>query len=450
MAVVGRTVFPADILISEGKITAVGHLAAGRAGRTIDALGLLVLPGAVDPHVHFNDRFMGTVSVHDYYSGTLAAAHGGVTTVLDFSNQEGEEPLSRAVLRKKEEAAGQALIDWGVHPVITRPTAGTLRSIVKAVEMGAPTIKCYTTYRSEGLMVDFGNLKRILEALRRAGGMLMLHAEDNAMIEKNVPALIKAGKTGPIYHARSRPPEAENRAIRRAIRAAEETGGRLFIVHLASADALELVAGAQMKGLQIFAETCTHYLVFTDTMLKRADGIKWICSPPLRSPAVRERLWAALCRGPIAQVSSDDAAYSWEAKLLGRDRFDMCPNGIPGVEVRVPLLYSEGVKKGRISLARFVDLVAGAPARLFGLAPAKGSLTPGADADIVLFDPEEKWTMGRRTLHMAADWSAYEGIRVTGRVKTVFSRGEMIIDNGRFVAEKGRGRFVFRSLGHLD
>jgi dihydropyrimidinase len=393
---------------------------------------------------------MGTVSVHDYFSGTLAAAHGGVTTVLDFSNQEGGEPLSETILRKKEEAAGRALVDWGVHPVITRPTAGTLKSIVKAVELGAPTIKCYTTYRSEGLMVGFRDLKRILLALGRAGGMLMLHAEDNAMIEKNVPALIKAGKTGPIYHARSRPPEAENRAVRRAVRAARETGGRLFIVHLASADALELVAGAQARGLRVFAETCTHYLAFTDAMLKREDGIKWICSPPLRSRAVRERLWAALPYGPIAQVSSDDAAYSWEAKLMGRDRFDRCPNGIPGVEVRVPLLFSEGVSKGRISLGRFVDLIAGAPSRLFGLAPRKGSLTPGADADIVLFDPQEEWTMGRRTLHMAADWSAYEGIRVTGRVKTVFSRGEMIINNGLCLAEKGRGRFVFRRLSPLE
>jgi dihydropyrimidinase len=425
-------------------------LAGCRAGRVIDASGLLVLPGAVDPHVHFNDKFMGTVSVHDYFTGTLAAAHGGVTTVIDFSNQEGEEPLLNTIRRKKEEAAGLALVDWGVHPVITLPTSKTLRSISQVVEEGAPTIKCYTTYRNEGLMVDFGGLKRILEKLRRAGGMLMVHAEDNAVIERSVQALIRAGSTGPNFHARSRPPEAENRAIRRSIKAAREAGGRLFIVHLASADGLELVAGAQARGLPVFAETCTHYLIFTEAKLKQDDGIKWICSPPLRSKAVRERLWAALAHGPIALVSSDDAAYSWEAKLLGRERFDRCPNGIPGVEVRVPLLYSEGVRKGRISLPRFVDLVAGAPARLFGLAPKKGSLTPGADADIVLFDPEEKWTMGRRTLHMAADWSAYEGIKVTGRVKKVFSRGELIIDGGRCLAERGRGQFVFRRLSALS
>lgn len=446
MAVVGQTVTPADILIAEGKIIAVGDLAGCRAGRVVDASGLLVLPGAVDPHVHFNDEFMGTVSVHDYFTGTLAAAHGGVTTVIDFSNQKGEESLLATVLRKKKEARGMALVDWSVHPVITHPTSRTLESIPEIVEAGAPTIKCYTTYRSEGLMVGFADLKRVLETLNGAGGMLMVHAEDNAMIERAVPALIRAGRTKPIYHARSRPPAVENKAVRRAIRAAREVGGRLFIVHLASVDGLDLIAGAQAQGLRVFAETCTHYLIFSVAMLKRDDGIKWICSPALRSEAIRKKLWAALAHGPIALVSSDDAAYSWEAKLLGRERFDHCPNGIPGIEVRVPLLYSEGVKKGRISLVRFVDLVAGAPARLFGLAPKKGSLTPGADADIVLFDPEEKWTMGRRTLHMAADWSAYEGIKVTGRVKKVFSRGELIIDGGRLQADKGRGRFVFRRL----
>lgn len=424
----------------------MGDLAGCRAGRVVDASGLLVLPGAVDPHVHFNDEFMGTVSVHDYFAGTLAAAHGGVTTVVDFSNQEGEGSLLATVLRKKEEARGRALVDWSVHPVITSPTSKTLKSIPEVVKAGAPTIKCYTTYRSEGLMVGFADVKRVLEKLGRAGGMLMVHAEDNAMIERAIPALVRAGRTKPIYHARSRPPEVENKAIRRAIRAARETGGRLFIVHLASADGLGLIAGAQAQGLQVFAETCTHHLIFTEAMLKRDDGIKWVCSPPLRSEAIRKKLWAALAYGPIALVSSDDAAYSWEAKLLGRERFDRCPNGIPGVEVRVPLLYSEGVKKGQISLVRFVDLVAGAPARLFGLAPKKGSLTPGADADVVLFDPEEKWTMNRRTLHMATDWSAYEGIKVIGKVKKVFSRGELIIDGGRLQADKGRGRFVFRRL----
>jgi dihydropyrimidinase len=207
---------------------------------------------------------------------------------------------------------------------------------------------------------------------------------------------------------------------------------------------LEAAAVARAHGVDILAETCTHYLVFGEAMLERADGIKWICSPPLRDEATREALWRGAADGRIAVVSSDDAAYSWEAKLMGKDRFDLCPNGIPGLEVRLSLLYSEGVVKGRITLPRLVALTAAVPARVFGLAPAKGAVAPGADADLVLFDPSARWTMGLNSLHMAADWSAYEGIEVTGRVVKVFSRGELIVDGESFLGRPGRGRFLKR------
>jgi dihydropyrimidinase len=276
--------------------------------------------------------------------------------------------------------------------------------------------------------------------------MLMLHAEDNTIIETNIPRMIADGKTQAIYHAKSRPVEAENNAIQGAIRIAHKTGGRIFIVHMASGDGIEAVAKARREGADIFAETCTHYLVFTDKMLERDDGIKWICSPPLRDEDIQKRLWEGTRDGRIAMVTSDDAAFSWEAKLLGKDRFDRCPNGIPGVETRFSLLYSEGVAKGRISLPRFVELVSTSPARHFGLAPQKGSLNPGADADIVLFDPKTKWTMNQESLHMATDWSAYEGIEITGKILKVFSRGELIIEKDRCLAKKGRGRYIHRSL----
>jgi len=314
------------------------------------------------------------------------------------------------------------------------------------VEQGAPTIKCYMTYREEGLMVEDADLKRILESLRKAGGMLMVHAEDNDTIEENVSRMIGEGRTQPIYHARSRPPEAENLAIRRCIQLARETDGRLFIVHMATDEGIELVNRAQREGFDVFAETCTHYLIFTEKILEREDGIKWICSPPLRNQAVQERLWDGIKDGRISIVTSDDAAYSWEAKLYGAERFDRCPNGIPGVEPRLSILYSEGVSKRGVSLPRFVELVSTAPARLFGLAPQKGSLTPGADADVVLFDPKAKWTMSHATLHMASDWSAYEDIDVTGKIEKVFSRGELIIDGEQCLAQKGRGRYLHRKL----
>ena len=445
-AVVGQTVSQQDILIRGEVIAALGKLDDAWADTTVDADGLLVLPGGVDTHVHFNDVFMGTVSVHDYHTGTLAAAFGGTTSVIDFSNQIPGRSLRKTLDDKHEEAAGKALIDFGIHPVITGPDEETLSEIAGVVEAGAPTIKCYMTYRDDGLLIEDPDLARIARRLKEAGGMLMLHAEDNDAIEANVPRLLGEGKTAPIYHARSKPPEVETEAIRRIIGMARETGARFFIVHLASLGGLDLLTAAMAEGVNIRAETCTHYLVFTDEMLEREDGIKWICSPPLRDAASREALWQGVADGRISQVTSDDAAYSWEAKSKGRDRFDLCPNGIPGIEPRFQILYSEGVAEGRISLPRFVEIVASEPARLFGLAPKKGSLQVGADADVVLLDPHARWTMRKDTLHMATDWSAYEGFEITGKIQKVFSRGELIIDGDECPATPGRGRYLHRSL----
>lgn len=444
--VVGQTVSRQDVLIRNEQIAAIGELSDAAADTIIEADGLLVMPGAVDTHVHLNDVFMGAVSVHDYYTGTLAAAFGGVTSIVDFSNQVPGGTLAKTLQDKEEEAAGMALIDWGVHPVITEPDERTVGEIPHVVERGAPTIKCYMTYREEGLLTEDEALKRIARHITEAGGMLMLHAEDNTMIEKNVPRMIEEGQTAAIYHARSKPPEVETEAIRRIVGMAEETGGRFFIVHLASSDGLDLITEARGRGLDVTAETCTHYLIFTEEMLEREDGIKWICSPPLRSEEIQRRLWEGLGDNRIAMVSSDDAAFSWEAKLLGKDRFDRCPNGIPGIESRFHMLYSEGVACGRLTLPRFVEIVSTAPAQLFGLAPRKGSLTMGADADIILFDPEARWVMGGETLHMATDWSAWEGIEITGRIVKVFSRGELIVDGDECLAEKGRGRYIHRVL----
>ena len=235
-------------------------------------------------------------------------------------------------------------------------------------------MKCYMTYREDGLLIEDADLVRIVRPLTEAGGMLMLHAEDNAAIEANVPRLIAEGKTAPIYHARSKPPEVETEAIRRIIEMARQTKGRFFIVHLASPGGLDLLTKAMEEGLDIRPETCAHYLFFSEDVLKRDDGIKWICSPPLRDAEAMEVLWQGVADGRIRMVTSDDAAYSWEAKLYGKDRFDLCPNGIPGIEPRFPMLYSEGVAKGRISLPRFVEIVSSEPARLFGLAPRKGNV----------------------------------------------------------------------------
>jgi dihydropyrimidinase len=444
--VVGQASIRQDILIQGEVVKALGDLSHLEADRVIDADGLLVLPGGIDTHVHFNDIFMGTVSVHDYLTGTRAAAFGGTTSVIDFSNQVPGGSLAKTLQDKREEAEGKALVDWGVHPAITRPDEETLAEIPAVVAAGAPTMKCYMTYREDGLLVEDSDLVRIVRPLTEAGGMLMLHAEDNEAIEVNVPKLIEEGKTSAIYHARSKPPEVETEAIRRIIDMARETGGRFFIVHLASPGGLELLTQAMEEGLDIRPETCAHYLVFSDSLLEREDGIKWICSPPLRDEAAIEDLWQGVADGRIKMVTSDDAAFSWDAKLFGKDRFDRCPNGIPGIETRYSILYSEGVAKGRISLPRFVEVVASEPARLFGLAPKKGRLEPGADADIVLLDPEARWVMGQETLHMATDWSAYEGIEITGKIQKVFSRGELLIDGEQCLGAPGRGKYLHRRL----
>jgi len=444
--ILGDAVSIQDIFINGETIAAVGDLSGHRAVTEIDATGWLVFPGAIDTHVHFNDEFMNTVSVHDYYTGTLAAAYGGVTSVVDFSNQDPTDTLMDTLRRKKEEAAGKAIIDWGTHPVITKPTPETLRDIPAIVEAGAPTVKCYMTYREEGLLIEGQDLVRISAALRDAGGMLMLHAEDNDALERDIERMIQTGSTSAIYHARSRPKETENTAISRAIDLSRATGGRVFIVHMTTSEGVRMVAAARAAGVDIVAETCTHYLMFTDDVLKQEDGIKWICSPPLRSMEDQNKLWEGLQDGRLAMVTSDDAAFSWEAKLFGKDRFDKCPNGIPGIEPRLNLLYSEGVVKGRISLPRLVEVVATTPAKLFGLWPKKGSLLPGSDADIVLFDPNVRWTMDNKTLHMATDWSAYENIEVTGKIQKVFSRGELIVDGETCLAKKGRGNYLHRTL----
>jgi dihydropyrimidinase len=444
--VMGQEVVETDLLIQGEEIAAIGPLPDEDAHDVVDARGLLVLPGGVDTHVHFNDVFMGTVSVHDYFTGTRAAVFGGTTTVIDFSNQVPGGSLTRTIEDKHREAEGKALVDFGVHPVITRPDEETLTEIEAVVQAGAPTIKCYMTYRDDGLLIEDPDLERISRRLSEVGGMLMLHAEDNDSIEASVPRLIADGKTASIYHARSKPPEVETEAIRRIIEIARNTGGRFFIVHLASPGGLELLTKAMEEGVDIRPETCTHYLIFTEEMLEREDGMKWVCSPPLRDQEAQEILWEGVADGRIRMVTSDDAAYSWEAKLFGKDRFDRCPNGIPGIEPRFQILYSEGVAKGRLPLPRFVEIVASEPARLFGLAPKKGSLQVGADADIVLLDPGATWTMEQDTLHMATDWSAYEGIEITGKIRKVFSRGELMVDGDKLLGRPGRGRYLHRRL----
>jgi dihydropyrimidinase len=444
-----------DVLIQNETISTVGDLAGVAADEHIDATGLLVLPGAIDPHIHFNERNKGQKGVHDFLTGGRAAAFGGTTTVIDFADQIHGQPLLSVLDPKRDQANGMAIIDWNVHPIINHVTPEVLEEIPAVVAAGLPSIKCFMTFRSltgesavnlysgkPGRIISDDDFVHLSSRLEAVGGMLMVHAEDSTIIDKIAQEKLASGETKAIDHARCRPPESEGNAVRRIVEVARQTGGRVYVVHLSSIDGLDQIIEARTNGLKVYAETCPHFLIFTDEKLKRDDGYKWLGSPPLRDEATQSALWDGLIDGTISTLATDDCAFSLESKVAGAENFDLCPEGMPGIEPRLTILYSEGVAKGRISLPKLVELTSTAPAELFGLAPKKGSLAPGSDADIVLFNPSTQWTMSQETLHMASDYTAYEGVEVTGKVAKVYSRGDLIIDGEQCLAKPGRGEFV--------
>ena len=444
-----------DVLIQNETISTVGDLAGVAADEHVDATGLLVLPGAIDPHIHFNERNKGQKGVHDFLTGGRAAAFGGTTTVIDFADQIHGQPLLSVLDQKRDQANGMAIIDWNVHPIINHVTPEVLEEIPAIVAAGLPTIKCFMTFRSltgesavnlysgkPGRIISDDDFVHLSSRLEAVGGMLMVHAEDSTIIDKIAQEKLASGETKAIDHARCRPPESEGTAVRRIVEVARQTGGRVYVVHLSSIDGLDQIIEARTNGLKVYAETCPHFLIFTDEILKRDDGYKWLGSPPLRDEATQSALWDGLIDGHISTLATDDCAFSLESKVAGAENFDLCPEGMPGIEPRLTILYSEGVAKGRISLPKLVELTSTAPAELFGLAPKKGRLAPGSDADIVLFDPSTQWTMSQETLHMASDYTAYEGVEVTGKVAKVYSRGDLIIDGEQCLARPGRGEFV--------
>lgn len=414
---------------------------------TIDARNLIVMPGLVEPHVHFDAPFMGGTTDHDMLTGTKACAYGGITTVISFSNQPKGASLVRNVRDWDEKNRGRAYVDWSMHGLIYDASGHTLGDIPELVKLGVPTYKCFTTYRHSGRLMDDDGMLLVLQATADSGGMLMVHCEHDATCEYLTKKAIAEGRTDWIYHARTRPPLAENMAIQRVVDLLKTVPAPVYIVHASTADSVRIIAEAQAQGLPIRAETCSHYLILTEELMNGENGCLYICSPPLRTAHDIERLWNAVRRGPIEVVSSDDAGLPSEMrKQLARGRFDQVPNGMPGVEPRLTLLYSEGVKKNRIDLPKLVELTSANPAKLFGLTPHKGSLEPGSDADIVLFDPDVEWTMSASTLHMNTDFCPFEGRRVAGKAKTLLCRGEVVLRDFELVGSPGHGRRVFRKL----
>ena len=437
-----------DLVIENERIVGIGKAKQFvKTDHRIDARGMIVLPGLIDVHVHFLEPFMGTVSLQDFFTGTRAAAFGGVTTVIDFAHQEKAQSLAKTIELRREKADGHVVIDYGLHVGITDPTRETIEEIHSVIKAGVPSFKIYTTYRDEGLLIRDGALLAILEeTARNRSGLVIVHAENNDIVEYRQRDFLSRGKTSAPYHALSKPNIVEEEAVQRVALLARSVGAPFYIVHLSTREATEIIARNRREGFPAFAETCTHYLCLTDEVYEQPDGIQYIIAPPLRKRRDVSALWAGLANGTISVVSTDCISFSNEAKLMGKDSFDRVPNGMAGVEMRLPVLFSDGVRKGRISLERLVEITSTNPARLFGLFPKKGVIQIGSDADLVILDPNKEVTLSKSSLHMIADFCSLEGKKVKGYPIMTLSRGKVIIENDRFLGHKGDGRFPHRKI----
>ncbi len=436
---------PADILVAGGRILDIVEPGAGRAAQTIDATDRIVLPGGVDAHVHFLIGFMGQRSVYDFHSGTVAALRGGNTTVIDFALQRRGRSMMDGLKHRRVQADRQVACDYGLHLIATDINPATLAEVPALVAAGAFSFKVYTVYEKEQLKVEDGPLHELMHALGRAGGMLGLHAENASLIDHAIARHLAAGEVAPRFHALSRPALAETEAVSRGLLLAEDSGCPLHIFHLNSAPALALIEAAQARGMAASAETCTHYLALTAECYDREDAHLFIMSPPLRDAANQARMWDGVARGSVAAVTSDDASYSAAAKALGAESFAHVANGVPGVEARLPVLYTLGVAQGRLTLMQLAQAWSTGPARLFGLAPEKGSIAPGADADLVVLDPHTRRRMRVDSHHGAIGYSPYDGMELSGWPVLILRRGEVAVRDGAFLGKAGQGRFLART-----
>ncbi|MGB9723187.1 MAG: dihydropyrimidinase [Chloroflexia bacterium] len=441
--------FPADVLCREGRIAALLAPGAGRPeGEVLDASGCYVLPGGVDAHVHLQMPVGEIVSADDFMSGTIAAACGGTTTVVDFATQERGQPLEEAVALRRAEADGKVAVDYSLHLAVTDASEETLRALPRLVEAGYASFKLYTVYPALGL--EDGEILCLLKVARETGAMPLVHCENRAIVEHGTRRLLAAGKREPRYHPQARPDLAEAEAVRRILALAETADSPVCIAHLSTRRALGEVCRARTRGQRVYIETCPQYLLLTEEEYARPgfEGAKYVLTPPLRKDADREALWTALAQGEVDLLSTDHCPWNYRGqKERGREDFSLIPNGLPGIETRLVLLWSEGVGKGRLSPERFVALTATNPARLFGLYPRKGAIAPGADADLAILDPARRVTLRAEALHQRVDYCPYEGWEVVGYPRDVLVRGRPVVREGRFVGEAGWGTFVPRRPG---
>ena len=440
--------YTADVAITNGKISAVGSdLPQQNAATVLDASGKLVLPGGIDVHTHLDMPFGGTMSADDFETGTRAAAFGGTTTLIDFAIQYKGQPLRQAFDTWMSKASGKAVCDFAFHCIVTDVSGGQLSEMNDLVHEGVTSFKLFMAYPGV-FMLDDGSIFKALQTTSKNGGLVCMHAENGSAIDVIVQQALAEGKKAPKYHALTRPTTAEAEAVGRAIALAEIAGAPIYIVHLSCNDALEKIREARDRGLPVYAETCPQYLYLSLENMDAPgfEGAKYVFTPPLREKWNQEKLWNGLKRDHLQVVSTDHCPFCFkEQKEMGRDDFTKIPNGGPGVEHRMSLIYSGGVAGGRFSANRFVELVSTTPAKLFGLYPRKGTIAVGSDADLVIFDPKRKHTISAKTHHMRVDYSMFEGIQVTGMPDVVLSRGQVVVDGDKFLGRAGQGEFLRRA-----
>ncbi|MGE5203968.1 MAG: dihydropyrimidinase [Chlamydiota bacterium] len=448
IVVTATDTYAADVAIAGGAIVAIGkQLPRENTGQIIDAAGKYVMPGGIDVHTHLDMPFGGTTSSDDFETGTRAAAFGGTTTLVDFAIQYKGQALRQAFDTWMKKAEGKAVCDYAFHCIITDLPDTRLPEIKSLVEEGVTSFKLFMAYPGV-FMLDDATIFKTFQATAKQGAMVCMHAENGGAIDVIVKQALAEGKTAPKYHALTRPTTAEAEATARAIALAEMAHAPVYIVHLSCNDALEKVREARDRGLPVHAETCPQYLYLSieNFDVSGFEGAKYVFTPPLREKWHQQKLWEGLKQNALEVVSTDHCPFCFkEQKELGRDDFTKIPNGGPGIEHRLSLVYSGGVGSGHFNVNRFVELVSTTPAKLFGLYPRKGTIAAGADADIVIFDPQRKHKISAKTHHMRVDYSMFEGIEVTGMPETVISRGDIIMQNDKFLGRAGRGQFVRRA-----
>jgi dihydropyrimidinase len=455
--VTAQATFAADILVEGEHIAAIGPDLAAPAAEVIDASGKLVMPGGVDAHCHFDLPMFGTVSSDDHYTGHKAAAFGGTTTVIDFASQDFPH-LEDCLEGWHRRVGGKAAVDYSFHMNITRLYPDTLAELHELTVEGVTSLKVFTAYNNRLRLPD-GDIFRVMRAARDEGLLTLMHAENGDVIETLVDEALSAGHLSPEWHARTRPAWGAVEATLRGAALAAQAGAALYVVHMNAGGEVDQLGYARQHGVKVMGETCPQYLFFSEDDLSRPDGAKWICSPPMRKAADQVRLWEGLADGTLQVVATDHCPFFFDGskaiqyegkpvaipgKELGKGDFTKIPNGLPGVGDRLPILWTFGVGKGRISPNRFVALNATNPARIFGLYPRKGELAVGSDADILIWDPQKKVKYGVELAQHRTDYNLYEGWELTGYPEKVFLRGQCIVEDGRWLGHSGMGHFLAR------